>query len=299
MANRKIKLTDYIILVVFIFFFVCFLMSVSTLFFKPDIKYNQTFVNNPKDEFDVSLLRLNTISKVVDYCDSIYKAQYPTRTYPGIVSETIRKRFYHGYSYYDLHTNIIGVLLQPIVKNGATAIVIPDDLIRHASAACSQQSIVGMEVFKRKGYNVRKVEMFDSVMKSGHFAFEVYYEGGWHFFDSDQEPDNQILKAYNRPSADFLAKNPTIVLEAYRNRSNPELFARLLASAKVGETNEFPALHAYIYQVITKFMTYFGWIIILLAAAIRHLLFYRRKQFTISYYHDARDTAHRTILSRI
>jgi hypothetical protein len=129
-----------------------------------------------------------------------------------------------------------------------------------------------MEVFKKKGYSVRKVSMFDTVVNVGHFAYEVYYEKGWHFFDTDQEPDTQVLNEYNRPSAAFLAANPAIVLEAYHLRKDPQLFKRLLMSYKLGPVNKFPASNAYLYQVVTKCFTCFGWLFFLIIIFIRYRL---------------------------
>lgn len=223
------------------------------------------------------------MDRLLTYCDSFFQQHKNDRTYPGVVAEVIRKRFYHEYSYYDFSTNPVGVLLKPIVQNGATAIVIPDDIIKYAHAACSQQSIVGMELFKRKGYPVRKVSMYDSVSHSGHFAFEVFYEKGWHYFDTDQEPDQKVLRRYGRPSAAYLAQNPDIILEAYKQRSNPELFKRLILSYKLGPVNKFPAPNAYIFQVITKATSYLGWIFFLVLLIFRYRLRHSKAQSSDSY----------------
>jgi hypothetical protein len=212
------------------------------------------------------------MDKLSAYCDSFYAANSDKRTFPGVVSEAIRKRFFHGYSYYTLGNNALGVLLEPIVKNGATAVVVPEDIIKYAHAACSQQSIVGMEIFKKKNYPVRKVSMHDSLTNNGHFAYEVFYDKDWHYFDTDQEPDAEVLKQYRRPSVAFLAANPDIILKAYRLRSDPQLFKRLLMNYELGPVNKFPAPNAYLYQVVTKYATYFGWLVILGLIGIRYCL---------------------------
>jgi hypothetical protein len=214
-------------------------------------------------------------------CDSFYQAKYPSRTYPGIVSEVLRKKFYHGYSHYDIGSNPLGFLFAPIVKNGANAIVIPDDIAKHPNAACSQQSIVGMEIFERKGYQVRKISMFDTVNNVGHFAYEVYYDNSWHFFDTNQEPDTEVLKRYNRPSVAFLAHHPEIVAAAYHKQKQPDMFQRLIMSHKVGPINVFPAPHAYVYQVATKFLSNFGWLIIGLCILARSWYWSRKSKLAL------------------
>jgi len=150
----------------------------------------------------------------------------------------------------------------------------------YPNAACSQQSILGMEIFKQKGYKFRKVSMFDSTEKVGHFAYEIYYGNGWHFFDTDQEPDANILRHYGRPSAAFLAENPSVVLAAYRKRGDPQLFKRLLINAKTGPVNKFPAPNAYLYQFVTKYFTYFGWLFFLSIIYVRKWVKKKAKNFS-------------------
>ena len=278
MFRRKIKILDFILAFVFLSLFTCFLLSSRDIFhrFHPTVHENLQLLQD--DEFDISLLRVNSMDKLISYCDSFYEAGYPTQTYPGIVSEVIRKKFYRGYSFYNIDNNVIGVILEPLVKRGATAIVIPDDILKYPTASCSQQSIVGMEVFKRKGYNVRKITMFDTITNVGHFAYEVHYDSSWHFFDTNEEPDRQVLKKYNRPSTAFLAANPTIILEAYRSKKDPELFKRLLMSYKAGPVNVFPAPNASLYQTVTKWLSYYGWILILGIILFRYSILHRRNK---------------------
>lgn len=279
--KRKTKSINRIIsILLFIFFFICFgsfLLKTGSRFYNVSSSRNSSKDRIEDEDYDESLSRLNSLTKLTDYCDSFYSANYETRTYPGVVSEVLRKKFYHGYSYYDVSDNAIGVLLEPIVQNGATAIVVPEDIVKYPNAACSQQSIVAMQILKKKGYEVRKVSMFDAVRKSGHFAYEVYFNGGWHFYDSDQEPDAAILRKYNRPSAAFLAANPEITLEAYRNRKDPQLFKRLLITSKPGPVNQFPAPNARLYQLITKFLSYFGWLIIGSIILLRYFVLSKKR----------------------
>ncbi|MEO5563212.1 MAG: hypothetical protein ABIR18_07255, partial [Chitinophagaceae bacterium] len=212
------------------------------------------------EEFDPAYLRLNSIALLENYCDSVYKASSGSIDYPEIISEVMRRKFYHGYSYYSSGDNPIGSSFASVLKPGIDAIVIPDDIVKFPYAACSQQSIVGMELFKSKGFPVRKVTMFDTLAHSGHFAYEAYYDRGWHFFDTNQEPDTAILNKYRHPSIAFLMAHPYIIAAAYRKKEE-QFFIRLLQSSKVGAINKFPAPNAYIYQVTTKFFSIFGWAI--------------------------------------
>jgi hypothetical protein len=270
MKLTRRRLTTFFLWSLFIFSLICFFSRVIGAFSTTVYQAKEISQHLQDDEFDISLLRLNSMGKLQAYCDSIYAANYPKRTYPGIVSEVIRNRFYHGYSYYSTKTNPMAVVFAPLVKKGADAIVIPNDIIQYPMAACSQQSIVGMELFKRKGYNVRKVSMFDSLTQTGHFSYEVFYDNGWHYFDTDQEPDASLLKEYNRPSVAFLARHPEIVAQAYRKKKDPAMFQRLIESYSTGPVNKFPAPNGRLFQETTKLLTYFGWAILWLLIWVRY-----------------------------
>src|SRR5260221_4244137 len=91
-----------------------------------------------REDFDPSLLRLNSIDKLGAYCDSLYAEKTYAggnikfeEKFPEIVSAVIRDRFYHGYSLYGTNNNFLGVLLSKISINGLRAIVIPDDILKY------------------------------------------------------------------------------------------------------------------------------------------------------------------------
>lgn len=214
---------------------------------------------NRTEEFDPGLIRLNTIALLSSYCDSIFTKDTLKRTFPEIVDMVIRKRFFHGYSYYGKNNNPLAGLLDPARSIGVSAIVIPEDLVKYPNAACSQQSIVAMELNKIKGFPVRKVVLFDTAAKSGHFCYEVFYNNSWHFFDNNQEPDVKILKKYETPSVEFLSKNPSVIAEMYKGKDT-QLFKDLIMSYSVGKTNEFPARNAYYVQTLIKYITITAWI---------------------------------------
>ncbi len=144
---------------------------------------------------------------------------------------------------------------------GYSTIVIPDDILKFPYAACSQQAIVMMEVLKRKGFKVRKVGLEGKMGR--HFCFEVFYDGSWHFFDINKEPDDSILKAYNYPDVEFLTKRPDILIQAY-NKYPKEQILDLFSTYHYGETNAPPAPRAYVLHIVTKFLSYTLWIFSLL-----------------------------------
>ena len=228
------------------------------------------------EAFDPSLSRLNSMQALEKYCDSIYAETVFSsqetefeKTYTEIVSSAVRDRFYHGYSYYGFSDNYVSVVVSKMTMPGLNALVIPDDILKYPYAACSQQSIVMMEVLKKKGFTTRKV-IFNGKKFGGHFAFEVFYDGGWHFCDPNMEPDKSVLGMYGMPAIAYLARNPAILVSAYHNYPK-EMVLDILENYSYGPVNKFPAAKAIIFQKVTHFLSYSIWLLFLVA-----FLFIRR-----------------------
>lgn len=226
---------------------------------------------NQKEDFNPSLNRLNSVHTLKVYCDSLYNVTKKSvnddnyeRTYINIVGSVIRKRFYWSYSWYSFSNNYLSVLFSKITEGDYAAIVGPDDIMKYPNAACSQQVIVMMEVFKEKGFKTRKVGFFGN-NKSGHFACEVYYKNSWHFRDPTLEPDTVVLNKYNSPSIKFIVDHPDIIFKAYKNFSKDSSYLLdVLDHYSYGEINVFPARKALIFQKATKFLSNTIWIFFLL-----------------------------------
>jgi len=227
-------------------------------------------VYNHTEEYDPSLLRINNLSKLEIYCDSLFSTSFGETSkehyeenYATLASSVISKRFYHGYSRYGFEDNYVATLFSGITNRGYSAIVIPDDIMKYPFAACSQQSIVMMELLKAKGFTTRKI-LFQSQKAGGHFCFEVFYNNSWHFYDPNMEPDNAVLSAYNRPGIAFLASNPEILTKAYKQHPKNEVLD-LFTHYSYGSVNQFPAPRAIVFHKVTKILSYTGWIFFLAA----------------------------------
>jgi hypothetical protein len=243
---------------------------------KPNI-----IIDNNGEYFDPSLMRLNSISKFANYCDSVYGNSrinpLDSEYYATIVAQTLRRRFYHGFSYYKLGQNFMANILAPFINKNLSAIVIPDDILKHPNAACSQQSIVGMEVFKRKGFNVRKVEFYNKNY-GGHFCFEVYYENKRHFFDPDLEPSLRTMLSLHYPSIEELSRDRALIRKLYV-RHETYYMTDAVTTFSYGKVNKFPARNARIYQYITKYLSYTLWFWLILAYFfVRKKLNYSKKK---------------------
>jgi hypothetical protein len=250
-----------------------FLLLAVYEFFQPAGVSGRPGYNEPKydmvEEYDPSLHRLNNIVKLTGYCDSIYADKtYSSNNirfesdYPQVATEVVRKRFYHGYSLYGFGNNHMAMFASKASMGGLSAIVIPDDILQYPYAACSQQSIVLMKVLKQKGFKTRKVAF--SGKHGGHFCFEVFYNGAWHFVDPNMEPDLSVLNAYNRPGIAFLAGHTDILLKAYKQYPREKVLD-LFSSYAFGKVNAAAAPKATIFQEVTKFLSYTIWTFFLLA----------------------------------
>jgi hypothetical protein len=238
---------------------------------------------NGKEDYDPSLARLNNLSKLTAYCDSAYQErsiehgnlEYES-AYPELVSEVVRKRFFHGYSLYNFNNNYMAMLMSKFGMNGLSAIVIANDILRYPFAACSQQSIVLMDLLKEKGFQTRKVGFIGH--RGGHFCFEVYYKGNWHFYDPDMEPDVKVLNAYNRPDIAFLTRHSDVLMSAYRQYPLEKINDLFLVYHYYGKVNAPAAPRAYFFQQITKFLSYTMWTFFLVL-----FILVRRKYLQLKY----------------
>jgi hypothetical protein len=225
---------------------------------------------NGKEDYDPALSKLASMDDLVNYCDSIQAENYKAdpsvkgeQNYPVLAASVIRNRFYHGYSSYGMNDNFMALLLEPLTGKWMSAIVVPDDIMKYPYAACSQQSIVMMELLNRKGYMTRKVA-FVNDKRNGHFAFETFYNGGWHFFDTNLEPDMDLLVSKNTPSIAAITADRELLLSAYHHLPAKQVLT-IFGKFIYGKPGEFPAPRGYIYQRTTKVLSYISWLIFLAA----------------------------------
>ena len=231
----------------------------------------KTPLYNNQETFDPSLMRLNTVSRLKEYCDSLFKVTNMTNSsdkyesnYTNIVGGVVRKRFYWGYSCYSFNNNYMAVLVSKFTQWGYAAMVIPDDILKYSNASCSQQSIVMMEVLKKNGFITRKIGFFGN-NKIGHFAFEVYYKNNWHFHDPTLEPDTAVLNKYDRPDIKFIVEHPDILLAAYKEiHKDKRLVLDAFSHYSYGKPNSSLAPNAFIFHRITKILSNTIWIFLLM-----------------------------------
>ena len=240
------------------------LTGISLLFLLPNF-FNVHLETKPqydhKERFLPSLSYINSMDKLVEVSDSIAaKNNIPQGSlkYAINVSMIIRDRFYHGFSRYPLDQNWIAAMSESLLGYGLASIVKPDDILKYSYGGCSQQSIVLMEVMKRKNIPYRSIGF------PHHFATELKFDDNWFFFDPNMEPnipDSDRLESRWNCCADNLKK----YYDTSRFHDLDWKFGKNL-EVTLGKTNSAQAPNAVIFQATTKYLSKTIWLMPLLIA---------------------------------
>lgn len=253
----------WVIPIIFIFFCLSTVNIYSKYFGSNNVPSNS--VSN--EDFDISLIKLNSLDKLIQYADSIYGSSTiqpnDSLKYASIISSTVRNKFYHGEAKYSWKDNWVLYLIHWIHPHSLT-IVEPNNMLRHSESLCSQQSIVCMEALKAKGYKYQKVGFYNEKKKTGHFTYEILLDDGNHYYDVNLEPNKLFLDKLNRPSIDSLVKNKKLLNKAYDSQPKSIREDILPYYFKSGKVNEFPAKKMRLFHQITLYLSLYLWLVILL-----------------------------------
>jgi len=191
------------------------------------------------EDYDSSYFnKFQSVQSIIDTVDRQFPdSAQQSLAYFNQVATIVRKRFFHGYSYYYIKDNAMASI-SGLAWNHLSAIVIPDDIMKHPRAACSQQAIVMMEIFKRKGVAYRKVGL------TNHFAVEARIRGSWRFFDTNLEPDLRD----RRESFESLARSGRLQTIYRRANLDTALIKDWRSVKFFGKENAPPAPNATLYH---------------------------------------------------
>jgi len=235
------------------------LLFLSVLLFLPNVfSYHLFKLQTEKyrwELFEPQLVnKIRSVDGLIAFADSAASVQGiepNSLEYSVLLSTIIKRRFYHGYSHYALNENWMAAFAGKFIWSDLSAIVIPDDIMQYPMAACSQQSIILMKCFERKGIPFRKVGF------EHHFTVEGSFNGRWYYFDPDMEPDFASVKRESLQS--LVEKNE--IFRLYKNTKDSAEIADGLANHYYGEVNSSPAPNATIFHEVTKFASKFLWFI--------------------------------------
>lgn len=223
---------------------------------------------NNMEKYDPTLGHINSLDKLEQYVDASAQqlgAKVGSVDYVIAMEDAIEKRFYHGFSHLTTSENWIAAFGEKLFGFGLSCKVQPNDIMEHGNAACSQQSMVMMELLKRKNLAYRKVGF------PHHFALEVMTNGTWYYFDPNMEPAmtaNQRNEAHWKHAADNLK-------QYYDPKRFNDLDYKFGIGQRVtiGAVNEKQAANAKLFQSATGILSKIAWL-----APLCLLAFARRRK---------------------
>ena len=235
-----------------------FALSILPLSIKNSSPNGDDFYSKNKEIYMQDLGRANTFEKLVNYADSIYnlteRAKFDTAQYVDVVQLIIKERFHHGLAVYSFSENWIAKVSSKLFWSDFSAIVEPNDILKHKVGLCSQQTIVFMEVMKLKNIPVRSVGL-GSKEGPGHFLCEVRYENEWHLFDVSVEPNWKKIY-YSHKSFDYYLNNKDSLYKVYENKLSKNTLDKLMQKVNYGVVNDFSAKNMRLFHKVTFVFTY-------------------------------------------
>lgn len=235
-----------------------FILSIYPIVFSSVSTIKSSY--NKKELFNVQLIRFKSVNDITAHIDGIYSAMYPAKemdtvAYVNVTSDVIKKRFYHGLTYYSFKDNWIAYVAGKLLWNHLSAIVEPDDILDYSEGLCSQQTIVFLEILKRKGIQTRWIGL-GYKEGPGHFLAEVFYLGSWHLYDVNLEPKWKKIANHHK-SIEYYNSNKDSLYMTYESILDKAIFYKIMEQVKYGNVNEFPAKKMLLFHQITKIITYF------------------------------------------
>lgn len=235
------------------------LFLVTILPFFSDLGKGEQYSVSRKELYNPELTRLNSVAKLSYYIDSVYSLNstsniLDTALYAKVTSDIVKRRFYHGLSLYNLSDNWIAALAGKYIWSHLSAIVTPDDILKHPIGLCSQQTMVFLEILKRKGINFRTVGL-GYKEGPGHFLSEVSYNGTWHLHDVTVEPRWEKVVNHHK-SLEFYLQNKDSLFLAYDGRIDKLTFFKIMGKSEYGPVNQLPARKMFVFHKITLFFSY-------------------------------------------
>lgn len=216
-------------------------------------------VEVPSNEsYDRSLNRLDDIAKLTNYVDSIVKSKSitPNDTFAFVLAATeiVKKRFHYGFSNYTLAENWAAYFGGKLIWSHLSAIVDPNDILKHTEGLCSQQTIVFLDLLKAKGIPFRSVGLGPKE-GPGHFICEVNYHGNWHMYDITMEPNWKAIKNSHNSMAYYNNNRDSLFL-VYENKIPSEVLNKMLVQINYGKVNDMPAQNMLLFHNTSKAVVY-------------------------------------------
>src|SRR5882757_4463910 len=138
---RIMKLLSYLLVLI------CFLLIIPN-FLATNIVEDKSGITR-KEKFDPALVRLNSLSKLEAYVDSVAVTKNildSPLAYAVEAEDIVSRRFYHKYATQDLKDNWIASVCQKLTGYYLSSKVTAEDILKKPYGYCGQQNAVLMEL---------------------------------------------------------------------------------------------------------------------------------------------------------
>ena len=215
----------------------------------------------PKEAYDPALGRLRTLDAIVAAARAQAVSPAP-RDEIHALEQVVRYRFYHGYSRLGFHENWMAWAAARLIHPHLDALVEPEAILEHGSAACSQQGIIVQEALRRMGHTFGTVEM------PGHFASAAWIDGEWLLVD----PWGPVQRDRSRlHSLELLmtrdGRQRLLLTEAERQKWDRLRFQ----PPRLTRVNTYAAPRALVFHQVTAWASRWLWLVVLLLVGSRLL----------------------------
>jgi len=235
------KLLSYLLVLI------CFLLIIPN-FLATNIVEDKSGITR-KEKFDPALVRLNSLSKLEAYVDSVAVTKNildSPLAYAVEAEDIVSRRFYHKYATQDLKDNWIASVCQKLTGYYLSSKVTAEDILKKPYGYCGQQNAVLMELLLKKKFNYRVLYF------PHHFVFQSYINNHWCYFDADQEP---TIQPYQRTSEKWLNSTDSLSIAYNLNRTTAGNVFGTPGDYKFGKINEIQGKRVQIFQSITKVLS--------------------------------------------
>lgn len=236
---RRQPIVDFLITAPAIFF--CAGTIIAQLY--PD---DATPVSAPAP-FDPDLMSVRSVDQAVAYIRA-QPGPWDAKARADKADEFIRRRFYHSYSFFDPDENWLAYLAG-YAWIDLRSPVIPDDILKHPEAACSQQVIVFDALARRLGLDAAVIAL------DHHMAAAVKLDAHWQVYDADLK-----IQPRSYPLSALLAGDPRITLMYGHFGTAIDLGGQAARrSIRLVQVNANPAPHATLFHELTAALSRWGW----------------------------------------
>lgn len=204
-----------------------------------------------QEAFQAELAAVNTVDEALLVLPYFFANKHDPsdRDIADAIDSFLRFRFMHGFSEYGFRENW-GAYLAGFVWSHLRNPVLPDDILAHRRAACSQQAIVFQEMLRRNGISYATV----SFSAPGHFVTAANVAGEWRYYDPNWE-----IRVKSLPLQEVLRAEGLV--EAYGEGFGPLLATAVRSgAARLHGLNRYQAPRAALFHRVTKLFSAFGWL---------------------------------------